>query len=527
MINATDTFHELASSSVRPLDWDVAISFTKERNASVSWFALDLSALDGGDLLASDIDSPIQLWDSYDYKYLKERLVDMTISRSVAFPYNVQSSVADFTLDNHDKMLTFSENGTASPIGEYILPKRPCRLYLGFKGGGVLPMFVGLTQGLPSYNGRKDEKAVFTAMDFLSEIGDMSLNNMLMMRDARTDEVIAAILTQFGVGPEMYNLDHGLNTIPFVFFESGKNAGNALRELVQAENGALWLDEQGIIRFQPRTGVVGKTAVMLFDENNVISVTPSRTDGIVNKVSITSDVRAVQEKQPIFSMENENGYSAAASDDSYRIGVNRSIDVWLSLEDPAWSATIPAQNGSNTDSNFVAVDLTGKVVEGGVTATGTLLADSYKLTLTNTNSTPVSISYLELWGEPAKVIDEIKYRAYDSESVEKYGNMELELSNNNCFGSYKNVDSFASDILAKYAQYSPTIEMSIKGNPALQLQDIVASEVPGYEGDYQIISVKQKLANSKLEMVVTLRKIVIMMPFVLDQSVLDGADVLT
>ena len=101
MITAPDSFHRLANGSVRPLDWNIGISFTKERNEDIGWFTLNSSALDGGDLLASDLNNPIQLWDSYEYMMLKERLISLSITRSVQFPYNVQSGVADFELNNY------------------------------------------------------------------------------------------------------------------------------------------------------------------------------------------------------------------------------------------------------------------------------------------------------------------------------------------------------------------------------------------------------------------------------------------
>ncbi len=530
MINVSDRFHQLAAAPVRPLDWDIAISFTKQRNTNVNWFTLDQSTLDGGDLVASDTTNPIQLWDSYEYLFLKERLISLSFSRSVEFPYNVQSSIADFDLNNYDRFFSYDEDGVISPIGRYILPGRPCRLYLGFKTGGVAPMFVGLTQGLPDYSGNLDEVAKFTAMDFLSEIGEMSLNNMVMMVNARTDQVIATILSQFGLEPEMYNLDRGLNTIPFVYFASGKNAGNALRELVQAENGALWLDEQGIIRFQPRTSVVGQQPVMEFNATSIIKATPSRTNGIVNRVKIKSEVRAVQTFQPIFTTDNSNGYSGEASSDPYRLPANSTTDVWISFDDPIWQcATTPILNGSNDTSNFNAVDLSGNAISSNITATGQLFSESMRLTFVNTNNFAVSVNYLQIFGEPAKQISgsPIDYEARDDDSIEKYGVQTLEITDNNCFGNYKNIDEYAMDILTKYAEYSPTLKLEVKGNPALQLQDIVTVNFRDYSGDYQIVGMEVSLDDSKLKTVLTLRKITVVSPFILDQSVLDGDDVLT
>ena len=528
MISTSDEFHELANGSVRPLNWGCNISFTKNRNTDTAWFTLNQSQLDGGDILSMNSEQPIQLWDYYDYENYADRLMDMTVNRSVEFPYNVQSAILDFTLDNHDGYFTYDADTTNdSPITPYILPKRPIRTYLGFKGVGQVPVFVGLTQELPSYSGVNDTTMKWTAMDFLSEIGNQSLGESVMLRDARTDEAIAVILNSFGLDSSMYSLDAGMNTIPFVFFEKGKNAGNALKELVEAENGKLWLDETGIIRFSPRTSDIGKTPVATFTSANIIEFTPSRTDGIYNRVKINSNIRVVQDKQPIFSADNENGYQSSASDDSYRISSYGNKQIWLSFDDPIWTATTePVLAGDESDSFFTAVDLSGNEITTGITATGTLFSDTMLLTFTNANGFPVSINFLQIWGEPAKVVDEIKYDAYDEDSVEKFGNMTLEITDNNFFGSYQNVDSFATDVLSKRAEYSPTLKLKVKGDPSLQLGDIITVDYK-FNGDYKIVGINQSLNQSGLITELTVEKFETLSPFILDVSVLDGSDVLS
>ena len=152
-----------------------------------------------------------------------------------------------------------------------------------------------------------------------------------------------------------------------------------------------------------------------------------------------------------------------------------------------------------------------------------------RLTFVNTNNFAVSVNYLQIFGEPAKQISgsPIDYEARDDDSIEKYGVQTLEIADNNCFGNYKNIDEYAMDILTKYAEYSPTLKLEVKGNPALQLQDIVTVDFRDYSGDYQIVGMEVSLDDSKLKTVLTLRKITVVSPFILDQSVLDGDDVLT
>lgn len=525
----SDRFHTLASGTVRPLDFELGISWTKTRNDDVAWFTLGTSQLDGVDLLGTNEEDPIQPWDAYDYQLMKDRVVEMNVERSVEFPYNIQSAIADVKLNNYDGY--FSYDNASSTLAQYILPSRPLRMYLGFVSGGLTPVFVGLTENIPTYSGVKNETATLTAIDFLASIGDMSLKNMVIMEDARTDEVIAEILDQFGLESYMYDLEPGINTIPFVYFESGKNAGNALKELIQAENGSMWIDEKGIIRFEPRTGILWKTPVLSLTNDDIVSIKPSRADDIINTISIEADVRKVADFQPIFTNDNENGYDQEAAEDNFRIPANGSKEVWLTLDDPCVSASALVFNGDADDSNFTALKTSdGSAVTSNVTATnGTLLADAYKVTISNLNNFPISINYIQLWGEPAKIVGEspsIKYYAYDEDSVEAFGIKKLEITDNKCFGSYQNVDAYANDILSKYKDYNSTAELEIRGDPSLQMQDLIEIEEGDFEGTWIVLGISHKLADSKLTTKIKVRRQEVLTPFTLDESTLNGTDVL-
>ena len=528
MITTSTTFEQVAESTIRPIAQKTLISFTKARNENLNWFILDQSQLDGIDILATDPDDVIQAWDAYEWSDFSKDLIRVDWSRSVEFPYNVQSATCDITLNNTTQKYTYENED--SPLHGYILPKRPIRTYAGFKKNGtaeVVPAFVGLTQGMPSYSGMNNATASFTALDFLSEIANTQLGQTIMLRDVRTNEAIASILDAYGLDSSMYSLDRGLNVIPFVVFESGSNAGNILSKLIQAENGALWLNEKGVIRFSPRVSDLGKLPVMTFNDNNIVSIAPSRTDGIVNRVKITSDIRKVQDSQPIFSASNETGYQSSANEDSYRIKPNGNTIIWISFEDPIWQANgVPILNGANDDSNFTAVDLNGNPVSSGLTASSDLFSDSMKLTISNSNNFAVSLTFVEIWGEPAKVVDTIKYDAYDEDSVEQFGEMVLEITDNNFFGSFQNADEYAESILKTRADYSPTMNLKVKGSPALQLGDII--EVEGkFAGTYKIVGIKSAIsASDGLSMEMTVERFTILMPFILDESVLDGDDVL-
>ncbi len=518
----SDKFHQILSSGVVGVASQVKVSWTKLRTETINWFCLDKSTLDGDDLLATPENNPTQVWDAYDYQDMSGRVVDFRVERSVEFPYNVQASIADVTLNNYDGYFSFSpidNGGGKSPIAEYILPKRPLRLYAGVQTAETVPLFVGLLQKLPHY----DEKgtASWTALDFLSEIAEADLRSSIKLRDVTTDQVIAIILQQYGMTSHQYKLERGQNLIPFVMFKKGDNTGNILRKLVQAENGALWLDEQGIVRFVTRSGVLDKQPAMRLHAGNIIELNNSQTDGIINRVSIKSEVRKVQDNQVVFSMEN-----SSLDNEEWLVRPNSKKVAWLKLDDPVYTVKNIMLNGNAGQSRLVAQFRNKQVVSGGILLAGEVLQDSYKLTITNQNSAPISVTNIELWGEPAKVVDTIEYEAKNPDSITKYGDLPLVIDDNDYFGSYRNCDLLAVDVLKKYSEYSPKVELEIKPNPALQLHDVISIDYNNM-GDYLITAIELSVgAEDIMTMKIKAKKHTVVTSFTLDKSLLDGEDVL-
>lgn len=513
-------FHQLAQNSVIPIDWDLQISFTKEFDDDVTWFTYDVSEYNGPDVYSPSADNPIQQWDKYVYENYKDRVVSLEYERSIAFPYSVQAAIADVTLNNFDDYFT---PHSGSPVEDYILPKRPLRIYTGFQSIGAIPQLVGLSQGMPEIE--EDSKtASFHVLDFLSEIYNMELNKTIAMRDVTTDVVIAAILTQFEILPSQYSLAKGRNIIPFLFFEKGMNAGEALNKLMEAEMGKLWLDEQGIIRFEQRL-VGSETPVITFNEHNIVSFSTTGDDEIINDIRINSDVRAVQAFQPIYSNAQDENYSFSA-ESSFLIPANTSVFFPdASLENPAISHVIPTLGVKQDTSWFTAKRLNGVEVSSGISITfATLYTDSYTMLFQNTNAFDVYVDQVEVWGEPAKIVDQIRYRAYDEDSVLKYGSQILEISNN-FFGSTSNCDSFAEYALDAYKEYAGVVEFSAKGDPSLQLADIITLDKAPYTGTYKVISIKQPLRRDNFLQTIKARKYTVRDWFIYNVSEYNGTDV--
>lgn len=516
MINVSENFHILSQGQVINPVTKLYISFTKEKSENVGYFTLDMSDLDGKDLLGSREDNPIQLWDTYKYTDYSDRLVSVDVERSIEFPYNTQSALADFVLENTDEYFTPMRG---SSIDEYNFPRRPLRIYAGFGGETSVPQFVGLTQEMPKID-EKRATVQYSAIDFLSEIANQTLNQTISMRNARTNEVLAKIVEQFGVLPSQYNFESGDNIIPFVFFDRGQNAGEAIRQLIQAEGGKFWLDEMGILRFQKRY-TTNPAPVITLPEYSIISVTPSGTSDIINHVKINCDLREVQEYQTVYS-KNSSGDSI---NNLWVIGAGQSIVRECSLEDPCYDIVTPTLGHASAVSWFTAKNSGGQEITTGITASGDLSTNSYTITFTNSNLFSVEIDELQLWGEPAKVYDVLEYDAYEDESVEKYGEQVLEITDNPFFQSYNQAQNFGVYMLTDRAEYNSVLDIQIKGDFSLQLADAIELE-GDYAGTYKIDSIKWHLSAGELTTEIKVHKYQQVEYFTLDVSELDGTDVL-
>ena len=517
MIEVSDEFHRLARGQVIQPIVAPYISYDKDYDPNIGFFTLDYSVLDGPDILGIVETNPLQIWDLYNYKDYSDRLVELTLSRSVEFPYTVQIAQADITFDNHDGFFT---PGSGSSIDENNLPGRPARIYAGYQGQGAIPQLVGLTSQMPDIN-QGSRTADYHVDDFLVQICDSSLSEVIDLRDVRTDEVLSAIVEQFGLSPDQYSFEEGANVIPFVFFDIGQDAGEAIRKLVQAEGGRFWLDELGVLRFQAR-GSFSDTLAMSFDEYSIIDVRPSDDSQMVNRVRIQADIREVQEYQVVYT---KTASGDSTSSNLWVISRNFSNTISCSLSDPCYDVQNPTIGRSSSVSWFTCKDSNGNPVTSGVSATSRLTSNAMILTFTNTNNFDVEVDELSLYGEPAKIINVLDYEAYDDVSVEEYGEHLLEISDNQFFQSDDQADLYARYMLYERAHYNPVLDVDVKGDFSLMLGDII--ELQGeFAGTYIVDGINWRVGPGYLATTLKVHQYNAPHYFTLDSSELNGTDVL-
>lgn len=498
MINVSDSFHSAAFGQIINPILRLYISFDKTLQEG-KFFTLNESQLDGPDLLkfaASDADA--QSWDFYKYVDYTDRLVSMTWERTLQFPYHIQCGMADFTVSNTDGF--FTPLNPQSSIGENNLPARPAKLAAGFKYPGsteIVPQMVGITDGMPTmHSGSKTVD--YHLIDFLYDICNQKLKTVINMQNARTDEVIAAILESYGLAPSQYNLDAGRYHIPFVFFDIGDNIGDALKKLVQAEDGFMWLDEEGVVRFATSLSVDGATDIVAkLSDYHIMSLESGELSDIVNHVKVTAELREVQEWQEVYTKSDSTG---TVSNSLWIVPSHGEFTISCGLGDPCYDVVAPTQGHASSVSWFRAINQNGYEVSSGVTATGVLSSSAYTVTFQNNNGFPVEIAEMKLWGEPAKVYDVLEYDAYDDESVAKYGDNVLEITDNQFFQTYYQANAFARALIKRYGEYNRSILAQIKGDFAFQLLDLIEIETSGgqYNGIYQIRGISYEYSNNQL-----------------------------
>jgi len=513
------SFHQKSQAGIRKHRWSLAMSFDKEFDDSRTFFTLDSSTLDGTDVLSPVGDNPIQFWDFYSYTAYTDRVISLEWSREIDFPFSVQSSTASVVLNNFDN---YFSSHTNSPINQYLIPGRPTKLFAGYENEPLLQQFVGLTQDKPELD-QSARTAKFESLDYLNEIFKLELSESVAMSNVRTDEALAALLQQFGIESYQYVLARGRNVIPFLFLEEGKSAADAFRDIMQAEGGQLWIDEQGVIRFDQRLVPVDGP-VFTFNESNISTISTTGDTEIINRVKITSNIRSVQQFQPIHAGSGE--LSSPTLSQPVVIPAGSTGLYQIKLTDPLAGYSEPALGYLSGDSWFTTTTVGGTPVITGTSVTDSSISiNTLTLTFTNVNLFDVYIDAIEVYGEPAKIVDTINYEAFDQDSIDEYGEHLLPIEND-LFGSESNCESFAYTVIDAYSQFDSIIEMSVKGNPALQLGDIIWVDTTKITGQFQIIKISNSINPGGVDQIIKAKRYNPREWFMLNTSTLDGTDVL-
>lgn len=514
MQSVSTKFETRANGTMRPIGWRALMSFPKAYLDSVDFFTIGVSTIGGTDIIKGDGDV-IQEWDKYQYDDYSYRIMQMEITRQEEAVNSVALAMADIKLENHDNYFT---PNAGSVIENFILPYRPSKLYMGF-GSEAVPLFVGLTDKMPTID-EKAKTASFHLIDFMYSLFNRPLDQTIILENVRTDEALEELMDVAGILPTQFDFDIGFNIIDFVYFEKGTKFGDAVKELMEAEMGRFYMNEVGVIRFKNRQNYES-TPVAYFDKSNVLDIKTKTQDDIVNVVEIKAMVRQVQAKQKYWELQG-----------AFAIPANSSVQLWADFDDPVTTVDDPAYIAGATTSLYTTNTLedgSGSAVPSNILVSTTKFAKSFLMEFTNNNAFTVFITTLELFATPAKIVKEIYVREQDDASVAEYDERPLVIENN-FINNEGDAFSKAKIILDDWSQYGGISELTVKGNPALQLGDAVGCTIPGYEGTYVLTKIINKLLITgngvQFLQTLTVKKREFQTYFTIGVSTIGGTDVI-
>lgn len=521
MLTTTARYDTLVAQDVRPITWKLRAAFDRTFDDNIDFFTLDTSLLDGIDVLAPEGSPSILRWDKFEYTDYSDRLISMEVTKEEEDPHSTVQAYADVTLNNYDG---FFNPGSASAIGDFILPRRPFRLLMGF-GDEDLPQFVGLSEKMPEID-KQARTARFHLIDFLSYLFDQDISESVIMEDTKTSDVLDYLFQLMGLLPAQYDLSSSINNIKFFYVDKGEKFGPVAKRLMEAEMGRLYLDELGVIRFKNRYSY-NLTPVATFDESNVIDYSVSSDSQIINSVKIVSRVLGVQEAQTIWIMP-----------ESYFISAGATVEIWAEFADPVTTSVDPIYSATPINDSY----FTSKISAEGAAYLDIdfdsidLFSKSAKLTFTNSGASDALITSLDLWGTPAKVVQGILVEEKDQASITKYDGELPEGAyqiDNEYIQTENDATSRALLLLNDFSDYGAIMELNVKANPALQVGDAVDLNLADIDEtvDPDTTHVIQKIENiiglgQPMMQRLKVKRKTILSWFILDQSLLDGDDVL-
>lgn len=522
MQTVSDQFINRTVQAIRPISWNVSISWEKSFDAAISFFDIGGSTIGGTDIIKGD-GAVVQEWDKYVYTDYSDRVLSVEINRETEMPTNpISLATATVVLDNHDDLFT---TGSGSPLEGYLVSRRPIRINLGF-ADELIPKFVGITTTNPVVDERS-KTVTLQCIDFLNAIMNVELDEEVIYVNARTDEVVQGLLERGGLLASQFDLDYGTVVIPFAYFKKGSKIGDGLRDVCQAELGNISMLENGTGRFQNRTNWATHANNWSFDKDSVLEKTSVGNNSVINVVEVFSLARAVQDNQKIWE---QSGVTTLAA--------NTTTEVFVDFKDdygdlPVTAVIDPVYVDSATTSLYAtnaAEDGSGETYQANISISSTsLFSTGMKLVFTSTAAIDIFLTNLQIFGTPAKVVNDIYIRVTDAASIGTLDGFEERPLNppikNNLIQDEIAANSIGQIILADRAEDDDQQTMLIKAVPQLQIGDVITYSDENVVGEtYFVTRINDIINASGYRQLIQITKRTINEYFAVGISSLGGSD---
>jgi len=462
--------------SVRNIAQNLQVSWKKESTLGGVTFTIGVSTIGGNDVIGIN---PGAIGSPGNYKYFDESAYTMGLSweRSLNLPIGGLSvGFAEADLDNTSKRFTPDYMGGDSELFTAILPRRPFIINAGFNFDGidqVIPQFSGILTRTPTVDVRRGNAGLAGA-DYVNFFSNRYLDQEVMFTGLFTDQVYENLLTSMGLSTAQYDLDAGINKIPFGLFEKGTRYSDIFSDLAVAENGQFYQDESGIFKFENRQHYDSSpyTEVQrIITTGQVLESELLEDDHIINVVEIKGKPRVKSPRQPLFKLPAP-----------VELTSGENTELFVDFDDPVLEVdTINITTNTEEDG-------TGTSGIGYIKATD-YFAKAVKIIFGATQDGYVTS--IDIFGRPAKAITDLYFRAKDDSSITAYEERPLTIDNDYIQDQFW-ANSYAQMILDDYSDPDKIQRLTIRAIPELQLGDLIS-----WQGRYwRIYGIKAKLDPS-------------------------------
>lgn len=470
MRSVDEIFTTVSRGVNRALNHLIRFSWTREEDDDTFFAQVGVSQIGDSSVIRGGLDNLTRL-DIFVYEDESEYVKHVEFEKQLVEPLGgISYSQAAVILANIDRRF---ELGGGSEIEDYILPNRPVQIFLGFKISGLaknLLKISGLTKP-PTVNAERT-LATMELLDFLVYLQTVEIGQDVTYVNKRSDEIIADILEdKVGFASSQFELDEGLNTIPFIYFTNEQNVSDILKQICEAEGAYLFQDEEGVIRFWTRNKwAEAPYSVPIMTINKDRFMNPEVIDWVptINSIRIKSNARVVQDQSVIYTLESPLEMAALETK-----------EFFVNFEDPAYSIEDIAINPTDSLSDLIAntqADGGGSDRRDDINANVDKFILAAKIILQNTANETVFITKLQLRGQLALAsnppIDE-QYKDLDSQA--KYGRIHLDI-NNEAINDKNFAKYLAEATVKKYSEPLQLKKITIRALPQLQVGDLIYLE---------------------------------------------------
>lgn len=462
MQSVSNAFTAEAEDLTRKPAHNLLVSWKKETNLNAITFTIGVSSIGGNDIIGI---IPGAVGGPGIYKYFDESdyVQSMSWERELSFPKGgLSMALGETELDNTSGRFLPDYMGGDSELFTAILPRRPVIFNAGFNFDGIdqtLPQLSGILNRPPRQNIR-DKRVQLSVADYTDFFSNRYLDNEIMFTAKRTDEVYEQLLQSMGLSTAQYELDLGLNTIPFGLFEKGTRYSDIFHQLAEAENGQAFQTEEGKFKFENRQHWDQSpfTEVQeIINTAQVIDVEAPDYDHIVNVVEIKSNLFQKQQSQEVYSLGGTKELAASTTTE-FLIDF---IDPILELDQITDFAVNSQEDGSGSD-------LTSNVTISRIS----VFAKAAKIEFTNSSSLGY-LTELVITGRPVKSVGDLYKREKNGISVTAYEERILPIENK-YIQNETWANSYATMILQDFAQPDKIQRITIRAMPHLQNGDLIS-----------------------------------------------------